>query len=124
MFQLIDNARAGAFTTLDAKAQKIEGGTTTPDPAKPDPAAAGFASGDIDVMIGYCSGTERRRKATPDLEAIAVPDEYAAGPEYGMAIMSVDKPAAVALALAILSPEGQATLQRHGFAPVGLQAKP
>jgi molybdate transport system substrate-binding protein len=54
-------------------------------------------------MIGYCSGTEQRRKATPDLEAIAIREEYAACPEYGMAIMSFDKPAAVVLVFAILS---------------------
>ena len=124
MFGLIDKARPGAFATLEAKAQKIEGGTTTPDPARPDPVAAGFASGEINVMIGYCSGTEQRRKATPDLEVIAIPDEYAAGPEYGMAIISFEKPASVALAFAILSPEGQATLKQFGFAPVGLQSKP
>jgi hypothetical protein len=58
-------------------------------------------------MIGYCSGTEQRRKATPDLEAIAIREEYAACPEYGMAIMSFYKPAAVVLAFAILSRKGR-----------------
>jgi len=124
MFQLIDKAHPGAFAVLDAKAQKIVGGTTAPDPEKPDPVAAGFASGEINAMIGYCSGTEQRRKQTPDLDVVAVPEEYAAEPEYGLAIMSLEKPAAVALAFAILSPEGQTMLQRFGFAPVGLPAKP
>lgn len=77
----------------------------------------------INVMIGYCSGTGQR-KATPDREVIAIPEEYAAGPEYGMAIMSFDKPATVALAFAILSPDGQAVLKRFGFSPVGLRQKP
>jgi molybdate transport system substrate-binding protein len=58
------------------------------------------------------------------IEVIPIPEEYAAGPEYGMAVVSFDKPADVALAFAILSPEGQAVLKRFGFAPVGLQAKP
>jgi molybdate transport system substrate-binding protein len=109
---------------VPAKAQTIEGGTTTRDPAKPDPVAAGFASGAINVMIAYCSGAEQRRKAGPDLEVVAVPEAFATGPEYGMAIMSFDKPAVVALAFTILSPEGQAVLKCFGFAPVGLQANP
>ena len=124
MFHRIDKARPGAFAALDAKAQKIVGGTTAVDPANPDPIASAFAHEQINVMIGYCSGTEQRRKATPGLEAIVVPDPYAAGPEYGLALTHLDNPAAVGLAFAILSPEGQAMLQRFGFAPVGLALRP
>ena len=122
MFRRIDKARPGAFAALDAKAQKIVGGTTAVDPANPNPIASAFAKGEINVMMGYCSGAEQRRKDTPGVEALAVPEPYAAGPEYGLALTRYDNPAAVGLALAILSPEGQATLQRFGFAPIGVQA--
>src|SRR6185369_14838829 len=97
MFHLIDRAKPGAFATLDAKAQKIVGGTTTP--SGPDPIAAALANGQIDAMVGYCSGTEQRRKATPDLTAVEVPEAFATGPEYGLAIMRLDNADAVALAL-------------------------
>ncbi|HWT99085.1 MAG TPA: substrate-binding domain-containing protein [Terriglobales bacterium] len=122
MFHLMDNAKPGAFAILDAKAQKIVGGSTAP--SGPDPIAAAFADGKINAMVGYCSGTEQRRKATPDLAAVEVPEPFATGPEYGLAIMRLDNAAAVGLALAIEGPEGQATLARFGFAPVGLPAKP
>ena len=122
MFHLIDKAKPGAFAILDAKAQKIVGATTTP--SEPDPIAAAFASGRIDMMVGYCSGAEQRRKATPDLAVVEVPAPFTTGPEYGLAIMRLDNADAVALALAIEAPEGQATLARFGFAPIGLPAKP
>ncbi|CAO3359303.1 extracellular solute-binding protein [Azospirillum palustre] len=120
MFQRIGRHHLGAFAILDAKAKKIVGGSTAADPSDPDPIASAFARGDITVMIAYCSGAEQRRQATPDLQVVPVPPPYATGPEYGLAITSLQKPAAVGLMLAILSPEGQATLARFGFDPVGL----
>lgn len=124
MFRLIDAAVPGAFAQLDAKAQKIVGKSTAANPADPDPIASAFQRGDINVMIAYCSGAEQRRKATPDLQVVPVPAPYATGPEYGMTLTRLDNPAAVGLMAAILSPEGQATLARHGFEPVGLPAVP
>ncbi|MBP2300521.1 substrate-binding domain-containing protein [Azospirillum picis] len=122
MFRRIDRHHPGAFATLDGKAKKIVGGSTAADPSDSDPIASAFARDDITVMIAYCSGAEQRRQATPDLQVVPVPPPYATGPEYGLAITSLRKPAAVGLMLAILSPEGQATLARFGFDPVGLPA--
>jgi ABC-type molybdate transport system substrate-binding protein len=119
MFRLIDKAQPGAFAALDSKAKKVDGGP--PDnPPDPDPTGSAFSRGDINVMIAYCSGVARRRRATPDLQVIEVPAGFATGPEYGLAILDAGKPAAARLAFAILSPEGQATLARFGFDPVGL----
>jgi molybdate transport system substrate-binding protein len=122
MFHLIDKRSPGAFATLDAKAQKIVGGTT--DPAVKDPIAAAFQSGQINAMMGYCSGADQRRKATPGISVVPVPEAFDAGPEYGLALTRLDNPQAVALMLAILSPEGQAKLARFGFAPVGAVTEP
>ncbi len=124
MFRRIDQRHPGAFAVLDAKAKQIVGGTTAADPSNPDPIASAFARGDITVMIAYCSGADQRRQATPDLRVVPVPPPYTTGPEYGLAITSLAKPAALGLALAILSPEGQATLARFGFDPVGLPQPP
>ncbi|RFB75583.1 molybdate ABC transporter substrate-binding protein [Methylovirgula sp. 4M-Z18] len=123
MFHAIDKDEPGAFATLDAKAQKIVGGTTTAS-GGPDPIAAAFQSSQINVMIGYCSGADQRREATPGVNVVAVPQAYDMGPEYGLALASTENRNAVALMLAILSPEGQETLARYGFAPVGVMAKP
>ena len=122
MFHRIDGKLAGAFAILDGKAQKLVGGSTAP--AETDPIADGFAQGRINVMMGYCSGAAQRRKVTPDLDVVPVPEAFGGGPEYGLAVIRTDRKAAVDLALAILSPEGQATLARYGFAPVGAGAKP
>jgi molybdate transport system substrate-binding protein len=119
MFRLIDKARPGAFATLDAKAKKVDGGPPS-NPPDPDPTGSAFARGEINVMIAYCSGVERRQHATPDAQVVHVPDSLAVGPEYGLAILDAAPPAAARLAFAILSVEGQATLARFGFDPVGL----
>jgi len=124
MFHRIDTQSPGVFATLDGKAQKIVGGTTAAIPAGTDPIADALKSGTINVMIGYCSGAAQRKKATPGIAVVQVPDAYDVGPEYGLALKRVDNPEAVALMLAILSPEGQAELARFGFAPVGAISQP
>jgi molybdenum ABC transporter molybdate-binding protein len=122
MFKLIDAQRPGAYAMLDAKARKVVGNSVPTDPSAADPVVAAFKIGEINAMIGYCSGTKRNRDAIPGIEVIEVPEAYSVGPEYGLAIMRTDNPAAVALAFAIQSPEGQATLESFGFAPMGLPA--
>ena len=105
MFRLIDKEQPGAFAVLDAKAKKVVGGSAESNPSDPDPIASAFNRGDINVMIGYCSGAAQRRRAVADLQVIQVPALIAVGPEYGLAILSAGKPAAARLAFAILSPE-------------------
>ena len=124
MFHRIDAKLPGAFATLDSKAQKIVGGSTAAIPAGTDPIADAFKAGTINVMIGYCSGAAQRKKATAGITVVQVPDAYDVGPEYGLALAHTDNAAAVALMLAILSPEGQAELARFGFAPVGAISQP
>jgi ABC-type molybdate transport system substrate-binding protein len=122
MFELIKKAHPGAFAILDGKAQKIIGGSTAPDPADPNPVASAFRRGRINVMIGYCSDASRMRVDAPGVEPVPIPDAFAVGPEYGLAIKSYENPAAVALAFAILSPEGQAKLESFGFTPIGMMS--
>ncbi|WP_210203286.1 extracellular solute-binding protein [Labrys okinawensis] len=124
MFQLIDKRNPGAFVKLEAKAKKIVGGSAAPIQAGEDPIADAFKSGQINVMMGYCSGAAQRKAATPKLDVVEVPEAYETGPEYGLALARTDNAAAVALMLAILSPQGQATFGRYGFAPVGLPTRP
>jgi molybdate transport system substrate-binding protein len=123
IFELIEKKHAGALALLDSKAQKIVGGSAAVDSSNPNPIKSAFEKNQINVMIGYCSGAEQQRKDVPGIEVVHIPDQFAAGPEYGLAIMSFNKPAAIGLAFAILSPEGQATLARFGFMPIGAQSK-
>ncbi|MDO5625641.1 MAG: substrate-binding domain-containing protein [Pseudomonadota bacterium] len=119
MFRLLDKNRPGAFDTLDRKAQKLVGGSTTADPANPDPIGAAFRQERIQVAFGYCSGAQARLKANPGLTTLPVPPQYAPAPMYGMVVLTPGKPGVAQLALDILSVDGQATLARHGFAPIG-----
>ena len=119
MFHRAEAVHPGAYAILDGKAQKIVGG---PGPASGNPLAEAFASGKIDVLIGYCSGRKRALSAIADLKVAEVPKEIAADPEYGLAILKGGDPRAGDLALYILSPEGQQVFAQFGFAPVGLPA--
>jgi ABC-type molybdate transport system substrate-binding protein len=123
MFGLIDKQRPGAAATLEAKADKVIGGAV-PAASAGNPIASAFQRGEINVMIGYCSGAEQLKRDVAGLQVVRVPAPFAVGSDYGLAIRALDKPAALGLALAILSPEGQATLARYGFAPVGLPSAP
>ncbi len=121
MFHKIDATRPGAFATLDRKAQQIVGGPTNNAPVDgKDPAAAALIAGRIDIMIGYCSGTKRMQSQVAEVQAVAIPKEIAAGPEYGLAVLKGANPSTDDLALFMLSPEGQQIFAQYGFAPVGL----
>jgi molybdate transport system substrate-binding protein len=121
MFHRAEPLHPGAYAILDQKAQQIVGGPTNNAPVDgKDPAAAALSSGKIDVMIGYCSGRQRMLTAVPDLQAVEVPKEIAAGPEYGLAILRDANPRAADFALYVLSPGGQQVFAEFGFAPVGL----
>jgi hypothetical protein len=63
-------------------------------------------------MMGYCSAAGQTRKSVDGIQAIDVPEPFAVGPEYSLAIRGFDNPATVGLALAILSPEGHAAAFR------------
>ena len=117
MFRRAEAIHPGAYETLDQKAQKIVGG---PGSVRGDPAADGLKSGQIDVMIGYCSGRQRMDQALGEVQVVQVPKEITVGPEYGLAILKGADPRAEDLALYMLSPEAQQIFANHGFTPVGL----
>ena len=76
--------------------------------------------GTVHVMIGYCSGRQRMVRQLPDISVVQIPNEIAAGPEYGLAVLKGANPHANDLALYILSPEGQQLFVEFGFTPVAL----
>ncbi len=70
----------------------------------------------------YCSGRQRHSRIAADATLVSLPASLQVGPQYGVAMLKVAKPAAMLLALTILSPEGQAILARTGFKPVAQPA--
>jgi hypothetical protein len=51
---------------------------------------------------------------------VDIPDTLRVGPEYGLALLKDAQPAVPGLMLYILSVDGQTTLEKFGFRPVGL----
>lgn len=82
-----------------------------------NPYAALFASGQIDLAISYCSGAPKMQQQVPGLESFAVPAELDPHPVDGLAVLS-GNPAALRLALFLLSEKGQAIVAREGLLPV------
>ena len=78
-----------------------------------------FIADRADIMLGYCSGSVAVMKDVPGLVSIAVPPAWSVEPAYGMVVLT-DQPLGARFALFVMSEQGQAILQRHGFDPVGL----
>ena len=57
-----------------------------------------FTAGKVDMMIGYCSGRQHVLHQLPDLSVVQAPEDIAAGPEYGLAILERADPHADDLA--------------------------
>ena len=91
MFHRADGVHPGAFSILDQKAKKIFGAPQN-NVAVKDPVVEALTSGQVNMMIGYCSGRQRMLRQLPDLSVVQVPNEIAAGPEYGLAILKGANP--------------------------------
>ena len=125
MFRLTDTLRPGSFAVLDTKAQQIVGGALPSAPgSSPDPTITALRDGVVDVALGYCTSAQLRLRQLPILHIVDIPDTLRVGPEYGLALLKDAQPAAAGLMLYILSVDGQATLEKFGFRPVGLPSKP
>jgi ABC-type molybdate transport system substrate-binding protein len=121
MFRLAETVKPGSFAVLDRKAQQIVGGSVpSATDSAPDPAIAALREGVVDVHLGYCTSARLRMSQLPELQWVDIPEALRVGPEYGLALVKGAHPAATDLMLYILSLDGQATLKRFGFHPVGL----
>jgi ABC-type molybdate transport system substrate-binding protein len=89
---------------------------TNPAPNQ-SPAAALFASKQIDMSITYCSGAATLEKEAPDLTSLLVPPQLDPHPLNGVAVLS-NKPGALKLALFLLSEKGQAIIASQGLVPL------
>ena len=118
IFDRIDAARPGAGRILRDKAH------ATQEAAKAMPPVTGLGglasllrNGQIDLMVTYCSAAPALEKEVPDLTTVPFPPELEPGPIYGLAVLSL-KPAALRVALLLLSEDGQAILKQAGLLPI------
>jgi ABC-type molybdate transport system substrate-binding protein len=118
VFRKAEAMRPGARARLEAKARPLTGGPASPPPP-PDrsPYAALLAQGAADLFLTYCTNAASAVREVPGLQAVPLPPPLRVGADYGLTVVRGAPPeAALALALFILSPDGQAILVRHGFA--------
>jgi molybdate transport system substrate-binding protein len=116
MFANADTVRPGSRALLEAKALKLVGGlTSTAPPPGTDVFAWHLREGHADVFVGYCSAGESFKKSLPEGTVVGIPSELATGADYGMTLLPTQNQSAPALALFILSEEGQKILSQYGF---------
>jgi molybdate transport system substrate-binding protein len=113
----IDALRPGSGAVLKERAQGAMALTATPSTPGQSPAAALFASKQIDMSITYCSASAALLKEAPDLTSLVAPPRLDPHPLYGVAVLS-NKPQALKLALFLLSEKGQAIIASQGLVPL------
>lgn len=122
LFARMDAVRPGANVQLRERARILTPALLgRPLASGEDLAAALLRDRRIGLHVSYAS-TARRRLAqqVPGLEIVDLPAELRVGPEYGLALLRDADPGAAALALFMLSLDGQRIFARHGFSPVAL----
>lgn len=120
MFAKAERSRPGARAILEGKAQQLVGGTNNPPvPDGQNAMAYWFATGRIQLTLGYCSG----RQTTPDPQytKVELPPELAIRADYGLSVLTrtgrTDN-AAWRFATFLMGPQAQAIAARYGFTPV------
>ena len=117
IFDRIEALRPGSGAILKEKAQASFGLSAAPTTPNQSPYAALFASRQVDMAITYCSGTANLERDVPELTSLVVPPRLDPHPLDGLAVLSA-KPAALRLALFLLSEKGQAIIAREGLVPI------
>jgi molybdate transport system substrate-binding protein len=123
LFGVMDRRRPGAATTMQARSLILDTPPGSPPPKSGDADADAILDGRVDAAIVYCSSRDRYARLLPDATMVEFPAELQVGPEYGLAVLKDAQPAAMLLALTILSPEGQNIMARLGFRPVALPSE-
>jgi ABC-type molybdate transport system substrate-binding protein len=118
VFDRADAIHPGAKAALDAKALRLFGGPATMVPTNGHtPGGAILLQDRADAVLYYCSGAADILKEVPGSVSVPLPPALAVEPVNGM-LVAPDSPAAMHLALFMLSDPGQAILRKHNFLPV------
>jgi molybdate transport system substrate-binding protein len=118
VFRRAEAVRPGSREQLEAKAIKLTGGPAMPQPP-PDRNVYAWhvAENRADLFLGYCTNAKAFENELPDGRVVELPPELAVGAKYGLTVLETAAApcAAAALALYILSNDGQQVLHEHGF---------
>lgn len=117
IFDRIEQLRPGAGAALKEKAQASMSLPMKPAEPNQNPMAALFNAHQVDAAITYCSGIPGLLKDAPSLASLPVPPALDPHPIDGMAVLT-NKPAALRLALWLLSEKGQAVVAQQGLVPL------
>jgi molybdenum ABC transporter molybdate-binding protein len=119
MFERAGKVKPGSFEILSAKALQLVGGPNSA-PAPVNRTAYGKFMEDraVDVFLTYCTNALQAKQEVPRLVMVQLPANLAVEATYGMVLMRGAQPQAGQLRDFVLSGEGQAVLQRHGFSSV------
>jgi molybdate transport system substrate-binding protein len=116
MFGKAEGVKAGSRATLEAKAIQLMGGSSSAQPpAGMDLFAWHVREHRADIFIAYCSAGAGFTKDLAGASVVAPPPALATGADYGLTVLAPPNEHAAALALFILSQEGQAILAKAGF---------
>jgi molybdate transport system substrate-binding protein len=116
LFDEIDRTRPGAGAILKGKAQTVMNAVATLAAASQGTVAL-FSSKQIDMSITYCSGSAALEKDMPELASLEVPAQLDPHPIYGIAVLTTN-PAAMRLALFLLSDKGQEIIAKENLIPL------
>jgi molybdate transport system substrate-binding protein len=117
MFAKTDSVQPGNAAALRAKALQLVGGPNSAvPPTGTDAAAWHVREGHADIFISYCSAGVAFTKSLPDATVVNLPERLATSADYGLTLLPTKNVNAAALALFILSQDGQKILAENGFA--------
>lgn len=116
MFGKADAIKAGSRAILEAKALQLMGDAHN---SAPPPGMDLFAwhvhEGRADIFLAYCSAGAGFLKDMSAGTVVHLPPQLATGADYGLTVLPTESPNAAALALFILSQDGQKLLAQNGF---------
>ncbi|UEM19134.1 molybdate ABC transporter substrate-binding protein [Skermanella mucosa] len=117
LFGKAEALHGGSAGLLRDKALQLTGGPESPKPPAGRTAYGWLMAEDrADIFLTYCTNARLAVDEVPDLKIVAVPEPLAVGAVYGLAVITGgDTARGTALADHILSPAGQAVLERYGF---------
>ena len=121
VFRKAEAVKPGAQASLEKKALQLTGSPTSPQaPSGRSLYGMLIAQGKADLFLTYCTGALAAQKENARQQIVPLPDNLAVGADYGLTVTSNASPGAYRFAMFILSPKGQRTLAKYGFAAPGL----
>ena len=117
VFRKSEAVRPGSRTRLEAKALQLVGSPGSPPaPADRSIYTVLLEGGRADLILTYCTTAVQGAREFPGAESMALPPELRVGADYGLTVLTGARlEPALRWVLFVLSPDGQAILERFGF---------